>query len=176
MKRSLAETLAVIKKMTRRIFIVILVVVAFFGCKQTSSPEKTKIQLKYEIIPEDYERNLYYVDWTDTLGLSEGYLPDKILKRPKEIWCLVTNNQNDTLGYYHGLSMAQTFCYFQTTDSIVNLNFMIGLNMFPDKFENDTAGAKAYWETNKIPIEFEPVNVNIKYELRKEFEIELNEK
>ncbi|MFC0879011.1 hypothetical protein ACE01N_20620 [Saccharicrinis sp. FJH2] len=162
--------------MTRRIDILILLIMMLFGCKETSKPDKTRIQLKYEIIPEDYDRNLYYVDWTDTLGLSEGYLPDKILKRPKEIWCFVTNNQKDTLGYYHGLSMAQTFCYFQTTDSIVTLNFMIGLNMFPDKFEKDTTGAKAYLEANKIPIEFKPIKVNIKTELRKEFEVELNEK
>ena len=146
------------------------------GCKEISKPDKAKNQLKYKIISEDYGRNLYYVEWTDTLGLSEGYLPDKILKRPKEIWCFVTNNQNDTLGYYHGLSMAQTFCYFQTTDSIVTLNFMIGLNMFPDKFENDTTGAKAYQEANKTPIEFEPIEVNIKTDLRKEFEVELYEK
>lgn len=53
---------------------------------------------------------------------------------------------------------------------------MIGLNMFPEKFENDTLGAKAYWEANKTPIEFEPIEVNIKTDLRKEFEVELNEK
>lgn len=162
--------------MTKRLDILILMILIISGCKETSKPDKSKIQLKYEIFPEDYDRNLYYVDWTDSLGLSEGYLPDKILKRPKEIWCFVTNNQNDTLGYYYGLSMAQTFCYFQTTDSIVTLNFMIGLNMFPEKFENDTLGAKAYWEANKTPIEFEPIEVNIKTDLRKEFEVELNEK
>ena len=134
------------------------------------------MQLKYEIIPEDYERNLYSVDWTDTLGLSEGYLADKIFERPKEIWCFVINNENDTLGYYHGLSTPQTFCYFQTTDSIITLNFMIGLNILPRKFEKDTTGAKEYFESNKTPVEFKPVKVNIKSDLRKEFEVELNEK
>ncbi|MCX2681418.1 hypothetical protein OOZ15_15800 [Galbibacter sp. EGI 63066] len=162
--------------MTRLYYITISLILLMFGCKETNKQDKSKIQLKYEIIPEDYDRNLYYVNWTDTLGLSEGYLPNKILKRPKEIWCFVTNQENDTLGYYKGLSMAQTFCYFQTTDSIVTLNFMIGLNMFPDKFENDSTGAKAYWEVNKTPIEFEPIKINIKNGLRKEFEVELNEK
>jgi hypothetical protein len=162
--------------MSKRIDIAILLIIALLGCKETNKPIKSKILLKYEIIPEDFERNLYYVDWTDTLGLCEGYLPEKSLQRPKEMWCLVTNSKNDTLGYYHGRSMAQTYCYFQAIDSIITLNFMIGLNMFSDKFENDTAGAKAYWEANKTPIEFEPIMVNLKSDLRKVREVELIEK
>lgn len=162
--------------MIKQLDIILLLILPLFSCKESTQPNKHKLQLKYEIVPENYESNSYYVDWTDTLCLGEGYLPNNILKRPKEIWCFVTNNKNDTLGYYHGLSMAQTFCYFQTTDSIVNLNFMIGLNMFPDKFEKDTTGLMSYWVSNKKPIEFEPIKVSINSDLRKEFEVVLNEK
>jgi hypothetical protein len=148
------------------------------SCGQsTIKPDTTKKKMKltYDVIPEDYDRHLYYVEWYDTLGKSEGYLPKKILRRPKEVWCTITNKNNDTLGYYHGLSMAQTFAYFQTTDTVVTFNFRTGLNMFSDKLDDDKEGRK-YWEANRIPIEFKPVNFNIKADLKRKFEIELKEK
>ena len=150
-----------------------------FGCNKLNGSKELKnktIQLSYEIIPEDYERNLYYVSWNDTLGLSEGYLPDKFLQRPKELWCFITNNSHDTLGYYKGLSMPQSYLYFQTTDTIVTLNFMIGLNIFSSKFETDTIGAKEYYKANTNPIEFEPIEINILTDLRQTFKRELKEK
>lgn len=163
-------------EMKKLYFISLTLISIFIGCKEPNQQSKSKIQLKYKIIPEDFENKWYSVDWTDTLGLSEGYLKDNFFKRPKEIWCFVTNEKNDTLGYYHGLSTPQSFCYFQAIDSIVTFNFMVGLNIFPYKFENDTTGAKAYWEANKTPIVFEPIKVNLKTDLRKEIEVELNEK
>lgn len=146
-----------------------------FGCAEKKHREKGEIKLTYTIVPEDFERNLYYVDWEDTLGLSEGYLPDNILGRPKEIWCFITNKKKDTLGYYHGQSMAQTYCGFQSKDSIVVLNFMVGLNMFPNAFDKDTTGLMAYWEAHKTPIALEPIEVNLETDLRKDFEVILKE-
>ena len=139
------------------------------------------MKLAFEIIPEDFERNIYTVEWRDTLGQSEGYQGDKLIKRPKEVWCIVTNDNNDTLGYYRGLSTAQTYTEFQSKDTIVTLNFMIGLNFFTDKFENGQNMAdyeKTAWDyskTNKLPIVFETVRVNLKTELRKKFDIVLKE-
>lgn len=130
------------------------------------------MKLAFEVIPEDYDRNLYYVNWQDTVGESEGYLPAKMLKRPKEIWCVITNKNNDTLGHYTGRSMAQTTAYFQTTDTVVILNFMIGLNMFSDKLDDEKTG-REYWEANKTPIEFKPIHFNMKSDQRKKFELEL---
>ena len=156
----------------------LIFILLLFGCGQTNkSFDKTKVKIKlvYEVIPEDYDRKLYSISWQDTLGKSEGYLPKKILRRPKEIWCFVTNKKMDTLGYYKGLSTAQTFAYFQTTDTIVILNFKAGLNIFSDKFDNDKEGKK-HWDTNKTSAEFEPIDFNIKTGLRKKFEIELTEK
>lgn len=144
----------------------------FINCKQnrvTTDETKQKIKLSFQIIPEDFDKGLYYVEWEDTLGLSEGYLEGDFAKRPKEIWCVITNDRNDTLGYYRGLSTAQTFSPFQSIDSVVILNFMIGVNFFSDKSQPDLQLAEN-------PIQYEPVRINIQTDLRKEFEVELTQK
>lgn len=151
------------------------IILTILGCHETNQPDKIKIQLKYQITPED-DNHYYLIEWIDTLGQSEGFSSDRITKRTKEIWCFITDNQKDTLGYYKGLSTPQTFCYFQSKDSVITLNFMIGQNMFPNKFEKDTLSFKNYNKTNKKPIEFNPIEVNILTELRKEIKVELYEK
>lgn len=154
-----------------------------FGCgRSNQSTEKVNTKLTFEVFPEDYERKLYTVQWKDTLGQKEGYVDDKWLKRPKEIWCIVTNNKNDTLDNYMGLSTAQDFLTFESSDTIITLNFMIGLNFFSDKFgsgkdmvefENN---ARQYSKKNKLPIKFEPITLNLRTDLRKKYDIELKEK
>jgi hypothetical protein len=140
------------------------------------------MRISFDILPEDYERNLYTVEWTDTLGQAEGYQGRKLLKRPKEVWCVITNDRKDTLGYYRGLSTAQTFAGFQSKDTIVTLNFMIGLNFFTDKFDSGKSmpdyekAAYDYSQDNKLPIVFEPIQINLKSDLRKKFDIELKGK
>lgn len=164
--------------MSQQFDIALLLFLLLFGCGQTkSSNDNTKLKMKltYEVISEDYDRNLYYVEWNDTLGQSEGYLPDNFHKRPKVICCFITNKNGDTLSHNQGLSTAQPFVYFQTTDTIVTLNFITCLNVFSDKFETDSNAARAYWEANKIPIEFEPIKIKTT-DLRKKFEIVLKEK
>lgn len=142
---------------------------------------KSRMQISFDVVPEDYERNLYSVEWKDTLGQAEGYQGAKILKRPKEVWCVITNDHKDTLGYYKGLSTAQTFTGFQSKDTIVTLNFMIGLNFFTDKFDNGQSmadyekAARNYSKDNKLPIVFEPIQLNLKTDLRKKYDIELKE-
>jgi hypothetical protein len=138
----------------------------FGGCNSRNPVDKSKekIKLTFQIIPEDYDKNLYVVEWKDTLGIKQGY---NIIERPKEIWCIITNRSNDTLGYYRGQSTAQTFAYFQSTDSIVTLNFMIGLTLFRSAESLDI---------KQNPICFEPVEINLNIDLRKEFEMILKEK
>ncbi len=171
--------------MRQLLYISLLIVLGFVSCVQKSNSTnntKSKLKLTFEVIPEDFENHSYSIEWKDTLGQSEGYIGNKWFKRPKEIWCIITNHQNDTLGYYRGLSTAQTFTYFQSTDTIVTLNFMIGLNFFSDKFgsgedmvefENN---AKQYSKDNRMPIVFEPIQLNLKKDLRKKYDIELKEK
>lgn len=150
------------------------------GSKQTESA-KERMRISFDVIPEDHEKNLYYVEWKDTLGHSEGYTGDKQLKRPKEVWCVITNDSKDTLGYYKGLSTARTFAGFQSMDTIVYLHFMIGLNVFTDKFDKRqvmSGQMKAihdYALQNKLPVIFKPVQINLKTDLRKRHSIELQE-
>ena len=163
--------------------ITIIILLFLISCRQTDhSAEKVKTKLTYEVFPEEHERKLYTIQWKDTLGQKEGYVEGKWLKRPKEIWCIVTNNNNDTLDYYMGLSTAQNFLTFESSDTIITLNFMIGLNFFSDKFGSGKDmtefqnNAKQYSKENRLPIAFKPIILNLKTDLRKKYNIELKEK
>jgi hypothetical protein len=145
-------------------FIFLFLILLSCNSRNPANKSKEKINLTFQIIPEDYEKNWYVVEWKDTLGIKQGY---NVIERPKEIWCIITNRSNDTLGYYRGQSTAQTFAYFQPTDSIVTLNFMIGLTLF--------RSAKSL-ELKQDLICFEPVEINLNTDLKKEFEMILKEK
>lgn len=144
----------------------IFLFLAFLSCnsKNPANNSKEKIKLTFQIIPEDYDKNWYSVEWKDTLGIKQGY---NTIERPKEIWCVITDRNDDTLGYYRGRSTAQTFTYFQPTDSIITLNFMIGLTLF--------RSAKSL-DPKQNPVYFEPVKINLNTDIRKEFEMILEEK
>jgi len=171
--------------MKRLIYIqVVLLFLTIIGCKSSINSKSNfneRMKLTYQIIPED--EDLYYVEWKDTLGLNDGYHKDVLnwIKRPKETWCIITNEKADTLGYYLGLSTAQSFAYFKTTDSIIILNFMIGLNFFSDIFDNQTTlvdhqkAAQEYLNRHGLPLKYRPLKINLNKEIRKEFEIELKE-
>ena len=169
-------------------YILLLFVLGLVSCGQKNNAtnnSKMKMKLIFEVIPEDYERNLYYVAWEDTLGLSEGYQGDKWLERPKEVWCVITNDNKDTLGCYEGLSFAQESAWFQSKDTIVTLNFMIGLNVFTDKLtdkleelnnEDFIKFVQKYLNDNHLPIIFEPIKINLKTDICKKYDIEIKEK
>jgi len=129
--------------------------------------------LTLEVIPEDYDKNLYSVQWTDTLGQSKGY---NTIKRPEGLQCVIKNKKQDTLGYYIGLSTPQTFAYFQTTDTAITINFKISINIFSEALNNNDNIRKEYLKRDSIPRELEPVTVNIKKELRKKITVVLTEK
>ena len=171
--------------MRPQFFISLLMFLGLFSCRQKNNltgNSNSTMRISFDVIPEDYERNLYTVEWADTLGQAEGYQGRKLIKRPKEVWCVITNNSKDTLGYYQGLSTAQTFAGFQSKDTIVTLNFMIGLNFFTDKFDSGKSmadyekAAHDYSRANKLPIVFEPIQINLKTDLRKKYDIELKGK
>lgn len=160
-----------------KLFLSLFTILSIFiiSCTNTKK-ERIQIKFKYEIINEDIDKNLFYINWKDTLGLNEGYTPNSINEKTKELWCYITNKQNDTLGYYKGLSTSQTGTFFQSKDSLIILNFKIGPTMFPEKFKNDTTGMKAYFKKNKLPIELKPFEFNLKNNVNKEFEVTLEEK
>lgn len=146
-----------------------LLLLLLLGCAQNYVQEE-KLWLSYEVIPEG--NNYYTINWKDTLGVSEGYHENdlRFIKRPREVWCVVTSITNDTLGYYRGLSTAQTFANFQTSDSVVKLNFMTGLNLFPDNYIEDKQ------EMRKYPIKYKPIIFNINRNKNHRTEVELQRK
>lgn len=163
--------------------ITFLLLLALPGCvEKTSTTQKSKLKLSFNVLPEDLEGDIYSIQWTDTLGQSEGYDSKRFIKRPKEVWCVVTNEKKDTLGYYRGLSTAQDFVQFQSIDTVVILNFMIGLNFFSDKFgdgDNMEAYEKAaqdYSRENRLPVVFKPVPINLRTGLEKQHHMVLEEK
>lgn len=166
------------KQLQHFLFIIILV-----GCNNKSKlNNKINMKISFEVIPEDYERNLYTVNWTDTLGKKEGYIDNKFTKRPQEVWCIITNKKQDTLGYYKGLSTVQTYASFQTKDTTITLNFIIGLNMFNNKFDTIQNMAdyektvNNYLKSHRLPLKFEPIYINLNTDLRKQFNLELKER
>lgn len=147
---------------------VLIIPILLSACGQHAAPtssSKAKMQISFEVIPEDYALHLYNIVWEDTCGQSEGYGSDKI-KRPQEIWCFITNSHNDTLGYYYGMSTAQTFAAFQTTDSIVTVQFITGFNFFSDRFRAPKE-AIDYAFDHHLPIAYQPLHINLKTDLRK---------
>lgn len=74
-----------------------------------------------------------------------------------------------------GVNTAQAFSYFQSGDEVVTLNFKIGLNIFSSKF-NPAVSVSEFLTKNHLLVEFEPVDVNLRTDLRKEFNTELKAK
>ncbi|MFA6152184.1 MAG: hypothetical protein WC716_12740 [Chitinophagaceae bacterium] len=139
----------------------------------TATSSKAKMQISFEVIPEDYALHLYNIVWEDTCGQSEGYEHNKI-KRPQEVWCFVTDKHQDTLGYYSGMSTAQTFTGFQTKDSIITVQFMTGFNFFSDRFD-EPKEAIDYAFDHHLPIVYQPLQINLKTDLRKKMVLVLQE-
>jgi len=172
-------------KITTHFYFAIVIFLLLVSCKlpkEKTEIAKLKMSITFNVVPEDYERNLYYVEWEDTLGQSESYTGDKQLNRPTEVWCVITNDRKDTLGNYQGLGTARTFTGFQTKeDTTVTLHFMIRLNMFTDKFDKGQSlseqykAAQDYAYKNKLPVMFKPIQINLKTDLRKKHTIELEE-
>ena len=137
---------------------------------QTKILEIEKLKITVEIIPEG--EDLYYITWEDTIGMKSKY---GLLNRPLELWCHIQNLKLDTVGYYRGLSMPSSFTYFETKDSIVTFEFSKAFNFFNEAFF-DEKEREVFWEKNKIPIRFEPIEMNLKSQLRQKVEVELVKK
>mgnify|MGYP006083374579 CR=1 FL=1 len=79
------------------------------------------LALTINISLEDSKKKWYTISWISPLqDDSSG-----VLGRPsKELFCYVYDSQG-IVGQYHGLSTPMTYCDFQTTDTVVNVFFMI---------------------------------------------------
>jgi len=144
----------------------LLLLLSLISCNRTTraTEGKRKLKLKIEVIPED--DSSYSINWIDTLGHSNSYTT---LDRPIELWCLFKVD-NDTVGYYKGLSSPRHFAYITTKDSIIQAEFMIEPNIFSQRMTEEILN-----KNSKI-IMFNPVDINIKKDIRKKLEFVLTEK
>lgn len=73
--------------------------------------------------------------------------------------------------------MPKQWTYFQTktpTDSLINVNFMVGINHFSGMLaEQSEEYINQFNENNKEPIVFKQIQLNLANVLRKEMEVEL---
>ena len=159
---------------------IILIITLFilFSCQQ--QPKKldiTRMKITVEIIPE-FGNGGYALSWKDTLYAAQfPNKPSFLSKRPQELYCYILNEENDTLGYYRGLSSPRQFTYFQTTkntDSIVNIRFSVGINHFSEFLAEQSEQYIAKFNENaKERIDFKPIRVNLKTDLNREIEFVL---
>lgn len=153
--------------MTTQAIISFFALIGFVSCNNTTNnkhEDKKSIEIVVEVVPEG--DNSYSISWKDTIGKSRGY---KLSNRPSEIWCLVQDN-NDTVGYYRGLSTPADFTYFTTKDTMVTATFMIGPNIFSGQPNNIKKSLQ------EKPVEFNPVHINLKNGVRKPIELVLTER
>ena len=157
--------------------IYIFILGILFGC--ADKPKKLEIdRMKMDIeIYLEFENGGYFISWNDTLCSEFKSDWNYLQKRPFELYCYIFNKKNDTLGYYRGLSSPRQFTYFQTienTDSIIDLRFSVGINHFSEFLSEQSEGyIEKFNENFKKRIEFAPIEVDLKTELKKKIEIEL---
>lgn len=145
-------------------FILFIVLTAFISCHSVDkkdSGNKEKLSIVVEVVPEG--DSSYSISWKDTLGQSAGY---RFINRPYEVWCYVMD-KSDTVGYYRGRSNPSDYTYFSTTDTTVNVTFMIGPNFFSEQ------RYKSITRDSETVIEFNPVILNLKSGVRKPIEFVL---
>ncbi len=149
----------------KKLLLGLFLLTTLFSCddRNQTTNDKIKMKVTLELIPED--DSSYSLTWIDTIGLKNN---DTEMDRPIELWCIV-KNQNDTVGYYQGLSSPMNFTYFTTKDSIVDVFFMTGYNWFSEKVTEE------YVRINGKPITFAPIYINTKTDLRRKLEFVLIE-
>ena len=134
------------------------------------------MKMDIEIFPEDFNGG-YSLSWKDTL--CSNFADDKryLEKRPYELNCYILNKNNDTLGYYIGLSSPRQWTYFQTkdsTDSMIYLNYSVRINHFSSFLaEQSKEYIDNFNNRHKEQIQFKSIALDINTALRKNKEIEL---
>lgn len=151
--------------MTKKILLLTLLF-QLISCDNISRNNKiNSLGINFKIFPE-FDDGTYYIKWKDTLGQKNGF--DQF-NRPIEIWCVITNTKNDTIGYYKGLSTPQKMAYFTTKDSIINLDFKVGINFFSEiYYGNSEKNNRKLWDLNVSKMtSFETIELDLKRELLK---------
>jgi hypothetical protein len=88
--------------------------------------DQEPMEIFINIIPEDQEKNLYVIEWIDTIGQAEGYPK---YNRPFELHCYIRDAKGEQ-GQYTGLSTQMTHCGFQSAEEEIEIYFMRRINPF----------------------------------------------
>ena len=105
----------------------------FEEIKELESPH-----LNLRVIPEDTLGG-YVLQWEDEINPTGADKNKKLRMRPYELYCTVTSQTNDTLGYYIGSSSPRQYLDFVLSDlgeKKINLEFQIGINHFSKILES----------------------------------------
>ncbi len=160
--------------MTRIFLILSIFSLIVIGCDIKKGQKKyDKLSITYKIIPE--YNNVYYITWRDTLGQRKDF---NQLNRPLELWCTIKNQKNDTIGHYKGLSTPRKLAYFETNDSIINIDFKVRNNFFSEFYykSNDNINKRKWDEYSQMATNFETIKLSFKKELYNEINVILNSK
>jgi hypothetical protein len=134
---------------------------------QPAAWRQQDLEISIEVLGEG--GNYYSVAWDDTIGMRDSHL---LYNRPLELWCHVLSVRNDTLGYYRGMSTPMTFAYFETTDSLVILQFAKAFNHFSDAFTSEQA-RRRFWEKHREPVEYESIRIDLRDQVGEKLNYEL---
>ena len=159
-----------------RLLCIIVISSIFVSCSNKTEQQEFKdLTLNLEITPE-FKNGGFSISWDDTLGSKFSKSKRYLEIRPLELYCYIQNKNSDTLGYYKGLSSPRQWTYFQTkdNDSIIYLNFSIGINHFSTHLANQTEEYINNFN-NKLSTRpnFKTIKLNINSALRKSKEVRL---
>lgn len=114
------------------------------------------MRIQLSLIPEDVSQHMYVMDWDDSS------MPDDSTHKqfkPYELHCYIADSKG-LIGSYTGLSTSFTFCPFQSTDSVIELIFVLRphLNAIEHLYKN-RAPDSTWLNTN---IEYEKLRMPVK--------------
>jgi hypothetical protein len=160
-------------------FVIFVLLIGVSCSNRPYTIDEKNIPIQLEIIPEDGNGG-YALLWNDSLCPSFLDSSQFLAERPYELYCFVTNSNNDTLGRYTGLSSPRQFTYFQvnpTTDSLINIPFRVGINHFSRYLQQQSKSyIRKFNQNNTLPVVFETVTLNLNDVKRKKLNIVLQRK
>ncbi|TVZ55867.1 hypothetical protein OD91_1139 [Lutibacter sp. Hel_I_33_5] len=142
----------------KRILILLIFSIFAVNCSKNSN-KFGKLKINYRIVKLD-ERGNYELRWKDTLGKKNGYTK---FNRPFELWTVLWDKNNDTIGKYSGFGAPQKSTDFYTTDSVIKIDFKLGVNYFYQGYFNKTdEEKKQLWNKNlKRITKYKPVFIDL---------------
>lgn len=154
----------------------------FIGVSCSNRPytiDEKHIPIQLEIIPEDGNGG-YALVWNDSLCPHFLDSSQFLAERPYELYCFITDINQDTVGKYTGLSSPRQFTYFQinpATDSLITIDFRVGVNHFSRYLQQQSKSyIRKFNQNNTSPVVFETVTFNLNDVEREKIDVVLKRK